>query len=149
MKYCNRPIGSFLIMLLFCLPCCAAPMAVVVDKSNNTAGMTSAELRKIVQGSARKWPDGRNVTFVVHDAASAGMRQVLARLYKLSGQEAKAFVDSHKSWFVMVDSDEALLKLVESTPGAVGLVDVYAITGRVHVMKLDGKLPLEQGYLLH
>ena len=46
------------------------------------------------------------------------------------------------------DSDEALLKIVETTPGAVGLVDVYSITNRINVVKVDGKLPLEQGYLL-
>jgi len=37
---------------------------------------------------------------------------------------------------------------VESIPGAIGLVDVYSITSRVNVVKVDGRLPLEQGYLL-
>jgi len=31
----------------------------------------------------------------------------------------------------------------------VGLVDVYAITGGVTVVKVGGKLPLEPGYALH
>jgi hypothetical protein len=38
---------------------------------------------------------------------------------------------------------------VESTPGAIGLVDIYSITGAVQVIKIGGKLPLESGYLLH
>jgi hypothetical protein len=38
---------------------------------------------------------------------------------------------------------------VESMPGAVGLVDVYSITGSVSVVKIGGKLPLESGYQLH
>jgi hypothetical protein len=50
---------------------------------------------------------------------------------------------------VVVDSDEALINQVEGTPGAVGLVDVYSITGGVKVLKLAGKLPLEPGYALH
>ena len=33
--------------------------------------------------------------------------------------------------------------------GAVGLVDVYSITGAVKVVKIGGKLPLESGYPLH
>jgi hypothetical protein len=37
---------------------------------------------------------------------------------------------------------------VESIPGAVGLVDVYSLNGKVNVLKVDGKLPLEQGYVL-
>ena len=48
-----------------------------------------------------------------------------------------------------VHSDQELLKIVESTLGALGLVDVYSITSKVNVVKVDGKLPLEQGYLLH
>ncbi len=50
---------------------------------------------------------------------------------------------------VVVDSDEAVVKKVGSSPGAVGLVDVYAITGSVKVVRVGGKLPLEPGYLLH
>ena len=50
---------------------------------------------------------------------------------------------------VVVSSDEAVVKKVESMPGAVGLVDVYSITGRVNVIKVGGKLPLEPGYVLH
>jgi len=50
---------------------------------------------------------------------------------------------------VVVDSDEAVVKKVESSPGAVGLVDVYAISGAVTVVRLGGKLPLQPGYALH
>ena len=50
---------------------------------------------------------------------------------------------------MIVNSDDALVKKVESTPGAVGLVDVYSITSGVVVIKISGKLPLEPGYLLH
>jgi hypothetical protein len=50
---------------------------------------------------------------------------------------------------VVVESDEAVLKKVESVPGAVGLVDVYSISGGVTVLKVSGKLPLEPGYALH
>ena len=48
-----------------------------------------------------------------------------------------------------MDSDEELVNKVASIPGAVGVVDVYAINSSVAVVKLGGKLPLEPGYLLH
>jgi len=38
---------------------------------------------------------------------------------------------------------------VASTPGAIGVVDVYSINSSVEVVKIGGKLPLEPGYLLH
>ena len=50
---------------------------------------------------------------------------------------------------MIVDSDEELVNKVASIPGAVGVVDVYAINSSVSVIKLAGKLPLEPGYLLH
>jgi hypothetical protein len=86
---------------------------------------------------------------VLRDASSADTLEALQRLCKMTQSELKTFLESHKAVFVTVDSDEALLKTVEMTPGALGLVDVYSITNRVNVMKVDGKLPLEQGYLLH
>jgi len=45
----------------------------------------------------------------------------------------------------IVDSDEDLLRLVNSTPGAVGIVDVYAINSSVKVLRIDGKLPFDVG----
>jgi hypothetical protein len=49
---------------------------------------------------------------------------------------------------VIVASEDEMLKSVAAIPGAVGLVDVYSITEYVKVIKVDGKLPLEQGYPL-
>jgi hypothetical protein len=50
---------------------------------------------------------------------------------------------------MVVASDDDLVHRVASTPGAVGLVDVYAINSSVDVIKVGGKLPLEPGYPLH
>ena len=50
---------------------------------------------------------------------------------------------------IVVDSDEELVNKVASIPGAIGVVDVYAINSSVAVVKIAGKLPLEPGYLLH
>jgi glucose-6-phosphate dehydrogenase assembly protein OpcA len=50
---------------------------------------------------------------------------------------------------IVVESDDVVVKKVASTAGAVGLVDVYSITGAVIVLKLEGRLPLEPAYLLH
>ena len=50
---------------------------------------------------------------------------------------------------LVVNSDEDLVNKVASIPGAVGVVDVYAINSSVAVVKIAGKLPLQPGYLLH
>jgi hypothetical protein len=48
----------------------------------------------------------------------------------------------------VVDNDADLLRTVEATPGAVGIVDVYAINSAVKVLRVDGKLPFDVGYAL-
>ena len=48
----------------------------------------------------------------------------------------------------IVESDDDLLRTVEATPGAVGILDVYAINSTVKVLRVDGKLPFDVGYAL-
>jgi hypothetical protein len=60
--------------------------------------------------------------------------------------EFKSLLASHTKAVIMVTSEDEMLKAVAAIPGAVGLVDVYSITERVKVVRVDGKLPLEQGY---
>ena len=139
-----------LLLVVVCwLPCEAKHLAVVVNKTNNTSNVSAVELTKIFQVNTRKWPDGTNITVVLRDPSSPDTQEALQRLYKMTEPEVKAFLQSHKAEVLIADSDEAVLKMVESTPGAVALVDVYSITSRINVVKVDGKLPLEQGYLLH
>lgn len=139
-----------LIVLLVCawIPCEAKHMAVVVNKANSTDNVTAADLAKILQVNTKKWADGKNITIVLRDPSSPETQEALQRLFKMSQADVSTFVQNHKSNFIAVDTDEALLKIVETTPGAVGLVDVYSITSRINVVKVDGKLPLEQGYVL-
>lgn len=126
----------------------AKHMAVVVDKANTQGGITTAELIKVFKFDSRKWSDGRNVVLVMIEPATPEMESAFEKLYHMQPDEVKALVAAHHSSVVFVSSEEKLLKSVESIPGAVGLVDVYSITGRVNVLKVDGKLPLEQGYFL-
>jgi hypothetical protein len=83
------------------------------------------------------------------------MKLLLQKVYEMSPDEVKAVIASanhgrseHPA-IILLGSDEDVVKKVETTPGAVGIVDVYAITGGVTVVHVAGKLPLEPGYLIH
>jgi len=52
------------------------------------------------------------------------------------------------SQVVFLNSDEEIVKAVEANPTAVGIVDVYSITGGVKVIKIDEKQPFDPGYVL-
>jgi len=147
MKYCR--ITSLLTFLLFSfVPCFAHHMAVVVNKENATREISSAQLAKLFRLESRKWDNGRDVLIVLHKS-SAGEAITLKRLNGISSDEFKSMMASHNSSFVVVDSDADVLRVVETNPGAVGLVEVHSIDDQVNVVKVDGKLPLEAGYLPH
>jgi ABC-type phosphate transport system substrate-binding protein len=129
-------------------PCLAHHMAVIVNKDNATENMSSAHLARILRAEIKKWPNGRNVVLILHKA-SVGETETLQRLNKMSAVELNAFLAAHKDSIMFVDTDADVLKMVQSEPGAVGLIDVRSIDGSVTVVKVDGKLPMESGYLPH
>ena len=59
-----------------------------------------------------------------------------------------AKLNENRKVIQIVETDEDLFRAVEATPGAVGLVDVYAINSSVKVLRVDGKLPFDAGYAL-
>jgi ABC-type phosphate transport system substrate-binding protein len=123
-------------------------MAVVVNKDNVAQNFTSAHLVKIFKGEEKKWPDGKNVVLVLH-SASPGEMATLEHLTKMTETEVKALLASQKDSIRTVASDAAVIDAVASTPGAIGFVEERSITDRVAVVKVDGKLPMEAGYLPH
>jgi ABC-type phosphate transport system substrate-binding protein len=141
-------IGVFLALMLAAAPAFAHHMAVVVDKDNHVSEISSAHLAKMFRGESKKWPDGREVALVLHQS-SPTEAQTLENLTGMSAREWNAFVEAHKSSIVFVDSDADVLKQVGAKPGAIGLVEVRAINDQVNVLKVNGQLPMETGYLPH
>ena len=147
MKF-SRICCLFGFVMFSLLPCFAHHMAVVVNKDNSIGDVNSAHLAKIIRLEVKKWHDGKDVILVLHKD-SAGEMSTLERLSKMSASELKSFIAAHQGSITTVDSDEDVLKVVETTPGAVGLVDVRSINDQVNVVRVDGKLPMEDGYLPH
>jgi ABC-type phosphate transport system substrate-binding protein len=129
-------------------PCFAHHTAVVVNKDNAVENVSSAHLARLVRGEIKKWPDGKNVVLVLHKD-SAGEAETLQRLNKMSAPEWKSFISAHKDSILFVDTDADVLKAVQAEPGALGLIEVHSIDNSVNVVHVDGKLPMELGYLPH
>jgi ABC-type phosphate transport system substrate-binding protein len=130
-------------------------LAVVSNKANAVSAVAVPDLIKICRAQTKSWPDGKPVTFIMRSPASPEMKMLLEKVYELPEDQVKDLIaaanhgrTNHPA-IIVVDSDEDLVNKVASIPGAVGVVDVYAINSSVSVVKLAGKLPLEPGYLLH
>ena len=133
----------------------ARDLAVVSNKANAVPAITLPDLVKVCKGQTNRWPDGKPVTFIMRAPSSPEMKVFLEKVYEVPEDQVKELIASanhgrmgHPA-IMIVDSDEDLVNKVASLPGAIGVVDVYAINSSVAVVKLAGKLPLEPGYLLH
>lgn len=133
----------------------AKDVALITNKGSAVTAMTMPDLVKLCKAQVGHWPDGKSVTLVVRDPASPEMKMVLEKIYSMTPQALNELIVTanharagHPA-IIVVGSDDDLVHKVASTPGAVGLVDVYAINSSVDVMKVGGKLPFEPGYPLH
>lgn len=129
-------------------PCFAHHTAVVVNKDNSVENVTSTQLAKMIRGEIRKWSDGKNIIVVLH-RDSVGEKEALEHLNKMTASEWDVFLLNHKESIVFVDTDADVLKEVQSEPGAIGIIEVHSIDNSVNVLHVDGKLPMELGYLPH
>lgn len=151
-----RRIFSILILFAACASAASArDLAVVSNKANGLSAITLPELVKVCKGQTAHWSDGKAVTLILRAPSDPEMKLLLEKVYELSAPQVNELVASanharpgHPA-IMIADSDEDLVNKVASIPGAVGVVDVYAINSSVQVLKLTGKLPLEPGYLLH
>jgi len=123
-------------------------MALVVNRDNNVGNVTAVHLSRILRSEVKKWPDGKAVVLVLH-RNSAGETETLQRLINMTGEGLKAMIAAHKDSIVLADSDAEVLKIVQTTPGAIGFVDVRSVDNTISVVRVDGKLPMESGYLPH
>jgi ABC-type phosphate transport system substrate-binding protein len=152
----HRKLPSIVIFLAASVSLAAArDLALVSNKANGVSVLTLPDLVKVCKAQTNRWPDGKPVTFIMRAPSSPQMKMFLEKVYQLPEGQVKELIatanhgrTNHPA-IMVAESDEDLVNKVASIPGAVGVVDVYAINSSVAVVKVAGKLPLEPGYLLH
>ena len=135
--------------------CASGGLAVVVNKASSTDSLSPAQLRRILLGEIRNWPDHKPVVLVSRDTSSEVGKCVLSQVTRMSDAEYHRYllsVEFRGGEAVNIktsDSAQAAAKLVTGSPGAVAVVESSAlpqISPLVKVVKIDGKLPGEPGY---
>ncbi len=126
-------------------------MAVVTSAGSKLQDVPLTELAKLCKGTQKTWADGKSFTLVMKDPESPDMHVAAQKLFGVTPSEVKSAIaklNETRAVVRIVESDEDLLRMVEATPGAVGILDVYAINSTVKVLRVDGKLPFDVGYAL-
>ena len=147
-----RTVGALCILLLAAGAFAGVKnMAVVTAAGSKLSDVPLVDLTKLCKGVQKTWPDGKNFTLVVKNPESPEMHVAAQKLFGPSLGEAKALIaklNESRLTVKIVDNDDDLLRTVEATPGAVGIIDVYSINSSVKVLRIDGKLPFDLGYAL-
>jgi ABC-type phosphate transport system substrate-binding protein len=153
---CQRDLYRiFLFVQLGVSLAAARDIALISNKTNSLATIAVPDLVKLCKAQTTRWPDGKPITFVMRAPSVPEMKPVLEKIYGMSEGDLSTLIvtsnhgrPTHPA-ILIATSDEDLVNKVATTPGAVGVVDVYSINSSVAVVKIAGKLPLEPGYLLH
>jgi hypothetical protein len=152
-RICVAAIAIALTMLVAPRPVSPAirNIAVVMAAGTKMDDVQLSELLKLCKGVQKTWTEGKNFTLVMTDPASPDMRAAVQKLFNMTPVDLKTALpklNETRTVVQIVDSDNDLLRTVGATPGAVGIVDVYAINSSVKVIRIDGKLPFDVGYAL-
>jgi hypothetical protein len=126
-------------------------IAVVMSAGTKIEDVQLSELMKLCKGTQKTWIEGKGFTLVMTDPAGPDMHSAVQKLFNMTPVDLKTALpklNETRTVVQIVDTDTELLRTVGATPGAVGIVDVYAINSSVKVIRVDGKLPFDVGYAL-
>lgn len=129
-------------------------VAIVVHPETQVENLTFQELKAIFRGERQFWDDGRRVTLLMRAPVAAERRLVLDKIYGMDeagfreywiGKMFRAEVAAGPK---LVYSSDMARDLVTVIPGAITFVPVNEVSSETKVVRIDGKLPSEEGYPL-
>jgi ABC-type phosphate transport system substrate-binding protein len=148
----NRVFICFVLLAAAASVAFAADFAVVVNPANPVRELSLIELAKIFKAKTNTWSTGKGITIVLRDPGTPGAKFVIEKVLGGTLDEGKVVLNDpgRKATVpvVFAESDEEVVKIVEGNAGAIGVIDVYNITGGVKVVKIDDKQPFDPGYIL-
>jgi hypothetical protein len=151
----QRPcfVAAAILTLLLSLPAFPAikNIAVIMSAGAKLQDVQLSELVKLCKGTQKTWVDGKSFTLVMTDPGAPELHPAIQKLFGMAPADLKAALgklNESRTLIKIVDNEADLLRTVEETPGAVGIVDVYSINSAVKVLRVDGKLPFDVGYAL-
>ena len=157
----NRSILAVGLLVACCgasrAQCAPNSLVVVVNKANSTESLSTAQLRKLVLGDIRGWPDRKNVTLVARDFSSKPFECVLSMIVRQSAAEYRRYVmnaefrGEEPMAIQTADSPTTAARLVAGSQGAIAIVEASALSAlgtSVKVLRVNGKAPGEPGYPL-
>ena len=135
-----------------------ASFVVVVHQSNPNTNLLIADVRAFFSGASKQWPNGSKVVLVERDTGSATYQFLLAHILHMTSVEYKRhllsieFAGEAPVSLKILNSEQAACKFVFNVPGAIALIETQSLNlpecGGVGTVRIDGRLPGQEGYRL-
>src|SRR6266542_3183681 len=133
----------------------SSDVVIVANPSVPISDLSFAELRRIFLGERQFWSSSLRIALLMH-APTARERDVLLKaVYEMSEAQlrqhwiGKVFRAEAASAPQTFYSDEEILETLVALPGSIAAVEVSRIPKGLKVIKIDGRMPGDQGYRLH
>ena len=129
----------------------------MVNKANATEGLSMAQLRRLLLGDLRNWPDKKQVSLVAPDPQSEAFKCVLSAVVRMSQAEYRRYIANAEFrgeepvQLRTASTGPAAAKAVSSSAGSIAIVEsgiLPSIAPAVRVLRINGKQPGEPGYPL-
>ncbi len=132
----------------------AESLAVIVHSNNPVEDISFEELVKIFKVEKSYWSNDGKIYLLMHEADSKEQKMILQEIYGMTAKDLKKFWlmkiyrGEIPSFPKTVASNESLRRFVEQVPNAIGIIPSQDAGADVKVLKVDGKLPGDEGYKL-
>ena len=131
-----------------------ATIAVIVNKSNPVSDISYNELKQILEARKQYWDNGKKIILIFKPITSVETRTLIDMVYKIKYEEFD------KYWFLKVydnkimefpkilNSTGTINILVSEIQGAIAFIGVDEVSkrGNIKVLRVNGKMPDEDGY---
>jgi ABC-type phosphate transport system substrate-binding protein len=131
-----------------------SPIAIVVHKDTPVDNLSLDELRNIFLANQQFWPDRSRIILLVRAPQSDERDFILDSIYQMDEAQfrqywiAKMFRAEVSRGPKIVFSTDMMLELVVAIPGSISFTKADQVTGDVRLVRIDGKLPSDDGYPL-
>lgn len=132
----------------------SGPIAIVVHKDTEVDNLSLHQLRNIFLANQQFWPDRKRIILLVRAPKSEERDFVLNTIYQMDEAQfrqywiAKMFRAEVPRGPKIVFSTDMMLDLVVAIPGSISFINANETTDDVKVIRVDGKLPTDEGYPL-
>jgi len=132
----------------------SSSIAIVVHKDTEVDNLNLDELRSIFLADKQFWKNRKRIILLVRAPQSDERDFVLNRIYQMSEAQfrqywiSKMFRSEVPRGPKIVFSTDMTLELVTAIPGSISFMRAIDVSDDVKLVRIDGKLPSEDGYPL-